>query len=94
MSEQQPICSHGVEICAFDQEAYTNVDQQMDITKNHGQLSVECPQETKIHSHEKLTNTSDVASQREYLRLTLENYSDNNCLRDVGEFRSSYGKCE
>lgn len=66
----------------------------MDIFKNFRQLSAEYPQETKIHTLEKLTSISDADSQREYLGLTLENYYDNNCIRDVGEFRSSYGKCE
>lgn len=56
--------------------------------------SAECPQENKIHRPEKLTSMSDVASQRVWLGLIPETSQDNNCLRDVAEFRSSYGKCE
>lgn len=55
----------------------------MDIIKNHRQLSAKSPQETKTHRPEKLTSISDVASQREYLGLTPENYYDNNCIRHV-----------
>lgn len=85
--------SWGGNLC-FRSEAYKNVYQQMNIVKNHRKLSAESPQETKMHRTEKLTSISDVASQREYLALTLENCQNNNCIRDVGEFRSSYGKCE
>lgn len=64
----------------------------MYLIKNNRQLSLESPQETKRQGLEKLS-ISHVGSQR-YLGLTPENYYDNNCIRDVGEFRSRYGKCE
>lgn len=56
--------------------------------------NAECPQENKMRRPEKLTSMSDVASQRKWVGLTPETCQDNNCLRDVAEFRSSYGKCE
>lgn len=65
----------------------------MDITKNHRQWSAASPQETKIYRPEKLISIWCCFTER-ILILTPESYYDNNGIRDTGEFRSSYGKCE